>query len=149
MHQHSPIADDVLPADIGNHPVDVAGAAPARQVPAVYHDPGRAERRDHHYYPQHTLSQAEHSQDGTVGPEVLYTASTETAPDAGAKRFAQGIGSQQDKLRNQDQQEQVWRSARSPLPDAAELGRLQPGLDPAHAGTAGRVQRTPLDDRHQ
>lgn len=90
MHQHSTITDDVLPADIGNHPVDVAGTAPARQVPAVHHDPGRAERRDHHYYPQHTLSQAEHSQDGTVGPEVLYTASAETAPDAGAKRFAQG-----------------------------------------------------------
>lgn len=60
-----------------------------------------------------------------------------------------GIGSQQDKLRNQDQQEQVWRSTSSPLPDAAELGRLQPGLDPAHAGPAGWVQRTPLDDRHQ
>lgn len=88
MHQHSVVADHVLPSDIGNHTFYLAGAAPARQVPPVHYDTGWIQCRDHHYYTEHSLSQAEHTQDGTVGQEVLYTTAAKIAPDAGAERFA-------------------------------------------------------------
>lgn len=85
MHQYSAVANYVLPADIGNHTFHLAGVAPAREIPSVHDDTGRAERRDHHYHPEHTLSQTEHSQDGTLGQEVLHPSSAEIAFNAGAK----------------------------------------------------------------
>lgn len=48
VHHHTAVPDHVLPAHIRDHPVHVAVAAAARQVPAVHHAAGRALRGRHH-----------------------------------------------------------------------------------------------------
>ena len=96
LHQHFTITDHVLLADIRNHTVDFSRFAIAGQIFALHHDTGGAECRRHHWHIEHTLSEAVDTQNGTVGAELLHQNTATIAADASAKRFAQGIGCQQN-----------------------------------------------------
>lgn len=85
VHQHSPVADHVLLADIRNYTVDIAGGAAAGQVPAVYDVPGRAVGAHHHRYTEHALPQAVHSQDGAVGKAHLHPPTAKDPADEGTQ----------------------------------------------------------------
>lgn len=55
VHHHSPVADHVLSAHLGNHTVHLAVSAAARQVPVVHHVVGGPVRSRHHRHHKHSL----------------------------------------------------------------------------------------------
>lgn len=88
LHQHPAVANNVLLADIGNHSVDIVGAAVAGQISPLHHDTGRIICRGNDRHPQHPLPKAIDTQNGTVGEAVLYKNTSAFAAHASAKRFA-------------------------------------------------------------
>lgn len=61
VHLDTPVADDVLPPDIGNHPFDVARPASPRQIPPLHHGTRRTFRSNHDRRPQRALPETEHA----------------------------------------------------------------------------------------
>lgn len=55
MHYHSPVADHVLSAHIGNHTIHVAVITAVGQVLIVHHVAGGLVRSRHHHHHKHTL----------------------------------------------------------------------------------------------
>lgn len=55
LHYHFAVADHVLPAHVGNHPVNLAGHAPPGQIPALHHVSGGTVCPHHHRHPQRPL----------------------------------------------------------------------------------------------
>lgn len=60
MHFDFAIANNVLFADIGDHTIDIARIAIARQIFTVHNGVGWTERCRHDYHIEHTLSEAEY-----------------------------------------------------------------------------------------
>lgn len=60
LHQHPTIPNDVLPLNIGDHTIHLLGAASARQIPAVHHDPRRPLGGHNDRYIKRSLPKAEH-----------------------------------------------------------------------------------------
>lgn len=96
LHQHPPLPDDVLLADLRNYPIHLAGTAIARQIHSLHNGDGRILGRNHDHYPKRALSQAEHTQDGPMGSKFLHKERAEIAADARSEGLAHGIGRQQD-----------------------------------------------------
>lgn len=61
LHQHFTVANDVLPADFGNHPIHFTGITIVGQVSPLYDVPGRAECAGYDFYTEHTLPQTEYA----------------------------------------------------------------------------------------
>ena len=152
LHQHPPLADHVLPPDLRDHPLDVPGAAAARQVPPIHDGAGGPLGRHHHHHPERALPQAQHPQDGPLGAERLHPAAAQDPADARARRPARRPGRPQD-LRAQRQGrrpagqalEQVQRGGRGGRA-AVLLAALLARVHPARPAAAARLQRPPPHD---
>lgn len=89
-----------------------------------------------------------------MGQELFHKNSSASAADASAKRLAERVGRQQNKLWHQECQQELEQKVKvqccvvcaQPIP--GQLWRLKSRLHQSDARSA-RMQRTPLDHRHK
>lgn len=88
MHHHSAVPNHVLSTDIGNYAFYVTCTSTPWQVSALHHVAGRPLR--HHYYShtKYTLSEAEHSQNGTLDTTNVHTKAAQVIAHASATAAA-------------------------------------------------------------
>lgn len=69
VHLHLAVADHVLPPHLRDHTVHVARTATFGKVPSLHHAPRRAFGSNNYHGAERALPEAQHAQNGTMGPE--------------------------------------------------------------------------------